>query len=93
MKHKKAFIYRPQQHEGREDQFIEDLRGLMWKRGAFGAKNHTWGKLGELSNLAPTTVQRFAQGDTKRPTAHTLLRLLHATGYELKPVRIAGAKR
>lgn len=79
----KAFIYRPKQHDAVEDKFVEDLRGLMWKRGAFG-KATTWKQMAEKTTLAPATVQRFARGDTRRPTFRTIFLLLEASGYRLQ---------
>ena len=62
-----------------EDEFVETLRGLVWSDAR--STNRTWEQLADQANLCYSTVRNLASGDTKRPHARTLNRLLKAMGF------------
>lgn len=66
------------------DDFIEDLRGLVWAK----SSSHTWNALAGLARLSPSTVAKFAYGETKKPHANTIVRLVYALGYRLAVVKM-----
>ena len=70
-------FYRFRKFEEPEDIFLEDLRGACWGRKIL------WKHLAETANLATNTVRRFANGETRRPTFHTIYRLSRALGFVL----------
>ena len=64
-----------------EDQFIEDLRGMVWSGSVTGKRS--WKDIAEESGLNVATVSKFASGDTKRPHLLTIRRIVRACGYRM----------
>ncbi len=64
----------------KEDLFIEDLRGFLWSNQGV---TRTWQDVADESGLCYATVMNFARGDTKRPQARTIIKLMQALGYRL----------
>lgn len=84
MSHKRAAdagpnrsFYKFRRFEEPEDIFLEDLRGAVW------SVKKSWKEIAEMAGVVPDTVGRFARGDTKRPTFHTIFRLCHALNMRL----------
>lgn len=67
--------------EDEDAKFLEDLRGFIWKEAG------TWDGFAAKAGVANRTVARFASGETKRPTVHTIRCMLRALGYRLTWVR------
>ena len=62
-----------------EDVWLEDLRGRVW---AYQGRS-TWKDMAASANIARTTLINFASGDTKRPTFHTIYKLVDITGSRI----------
>lgn len=75
------------ENETAEAKELADLRGLLW------AEAKTWKEFAEIAGLKPQTVQRFANGETRRPTFPTMRRLRLALGYELHWIKPKRRKR
>lgn len=63
----------------RYEEWVEDLRGIVWN--AFKRGNMTFEHIAEKAMLHPTTVEKFAWGDTKRPAAWTVFQIAEAVGF------------
>lgn len=70
-----------------EDEFLEDLRGLIWKEA--GRPDGKWKHLAEKANLSDRTIARFASGETRRPQVFTIRRMIKAIDYvfSIQPLR------
>lgn len=62
-----------------EVKFLSDLRGLIWKKG--GSVGGSWKVLAEKAKLNNRTIQKFANGETKRPQLFTIRRMCLAIDY------------
>lgn len=82
MSHKRAAYvnkgtYNFRRFDEPEDIFLEDLRGECWNARV------TWKALAERIGVTRETVRRFAVGDTRRPTFHTIFKLAAGLGMSL----------
>lgn len=60
--------------------FLADLRGKLH---AALKSGRTYEQLADGTYVSPITFRRFAEGETKKPSSYTLLRLTQALGYRL----------
>jgi len=70
---------------------IEDLRGLLWaacKRG----QQHLIDDIAVRAHLAPSTVEAFVFGQTKRPQDRTVFEIAKAIGFRMALIPLSVPK-